>query len=208
MTPLSSLDSLQARWNPLSHPFYVRWSAGDLTPDELAVYAAQYEHAVSALVAAARQAADAAPSELRPALTAHAEEEADHVELWRDFRRALPPASVDSVLPTTDACVSAWAGWPGRQLDDALAVLYVIESGQPRVAEAKLDGLQRHYGVTDQRSTAYFRLHAWRDLEHASELRALLESRELGTSALHEAELALVGNWELLTGVEHATPGV
>lgn len=98
----------------------------------------------------------------------------------------------------------AWSGWPERGLTEALAVLYVIESGQPRIAEAKLEGLQ-FYGLTDAASTAYFRIHAKRDLEHAAELRTLLGTRRLSRGALHGAEVALKSNWELLSGVERVT---
>ena len=45
------LDDVADRWNVLSHPFYQRWSEGELSSSELAFYAGQYAHAVDALAA-------------------------------------------------------------------------------------------------------------------------------------------------------------
>ena len=48
----SRLADVQSRWNVLGHPFYTRWSRGELTRDELALYAGQYRYAVVALAGA------------------------------------------------------------------------------------------------------------------------------------------------------------
>src|SRR5918995_6836566 len=45
----SRLADVHSRWNVLDHPFYVRWSRGELTATDLALYAGQYRHAVVAL---------------------------------------------------------------------------------------------------------------------------------------------------------------
>ena len=42
------LEQARTRWNVLEHPFYQRWSRGELTRGELAAYAGQYRHAVRA----------------------------------------------------------------------------------------------------------------------------------------------------------------
>src|SRR6185503_7856888 len=62
----SRLEEVRARWNVLEHPFYQRWSAGELSRDELARYAGEYRHAVVALAdAAAGAARHAGPGERR-----------------------------------------------------------------------------------------------------------------------------------------------
>src|SRR3954464_14876796 len=48
----SQLEAVRERHDVLTHPFYQRWSAGELTRAELAVYAGQYRHAVVALARA------------------------------------------------------------------------------------------------------------------------------------------------------------
>jgi len=60
MTPLiERLDAERERYHTLRHPFYLRWSAGELTREQLAVYAGQYRHAVVALADLAARDGDA-----------------------------------------------------------------------------------------------------------------------------------------------------
>ena len=47
------IEQARERWNVLEHPFYQRWSAGELTADELADYSGQYRRAVEAIAAVA-----------------------------------------------------------------------------------------------------------------------------------------------------------
>jgi pyrroloquinoline-quinone synthase len=200
----SRLEEARARWNVLEHPFYQRWSAGELTREELAVYAGQYRHAVQALADAAASTARAADPALRTQLEAHAAEEASHIALWDDFARAIGGDAGAEPAPETAACARAWAG-EDRSLLEGLVALYAIESGQPAIARTKQEGLAAHYGVEDDESVAYFALHAELDVEHAAAERALIEPRlsEADADALvAEAERVLRANWELLDGVE------
>src|SRR6266487_3883461 len=57
------LEQARAACNVLEHPFYQRWSRGELEREELAAYAGQYRHAVVALAEAAAGAARTAPPE-------------------------------------------------------------------------------------------------------------------------------------------------
>jgi len=88
MDVLARLDQTRAATNVLEHPFYERWTAGELSGPELARYAGEYRHAVLALADASRAAAAKAPAGCRASLQRHAEEEASHVELWDRFADA------------------------------------------------------------------------------------------------------------------------
>lgn len=201
----SRLDDVRARWNVLEHPFYQRWSAGELTRDELAVYAGEYRHAVVALAGAAAGAAASADPELAPALRAHAAEEASHVELWDRFAREFGADLDRAPAPETAACADAWAGDGDRDLLSSLVALYAIESTQPAISETKLQGLRTHYGVEDGPAAAYFELHAELDKEHAAAARSLIEPRLSAADAdalVAEAERVLEANWRLLDGVD------
>ena len=190
------LDAVQARWNVLEHPFYERWTKGELRPDELAVYAGEYRHAVVGLARASE-----AVAALEPELAGHAAEERAHVDLWERFAAAAG-TTPDDPRPESVACEQAWAG-EGRDLDGHLAALYAIESAQPKISKVKADGLREHYGFSE--GVEYFDLHARRDVEHAAQERALLEPRlaDADVDALiAEAEAVLRANWELLDGIE------
>ena len=207
MELIDRLDAARDRWNVLRHPFYLRWSEGELERDELALYAGQYRHAVGALAEAS--AAAAVAGEPNPELDRHAAEEMAHVALWDDFSRALGVDGGPTPLEATSGCANAWTA--GRDRLECLAILYTVESGQPAISRTKLDGLVEHYGMKrDGPETAYFRLHSELDREHAAQARRLLE--ELAEDADHErlvelAEAAVEANWRLLDGVESAYAG-
>lgn len=200
------LDAVRARHDVLQHPFYERWSAGELTLAELGVYAGQYRHAVVALAEASAAAAAAADDELRPELDEHAAEEAGHVTLWDEFANAVGGTPSARPAPETEACAHTWAGdADGRDLLHGLVALYAIESGQPAIAQTKHEGLRAHYGIEEGPATAYFALHAELDREHAAAGRALIEPRLRDAdedALLATAESVLRANWELLDGVE------
>ena len=189
MNVIAGIDAARERWNVLEHPFYVRWERGDLTQDELALYAGEYRHAVVALARAARTAG------------LHADEEAAHIGLWDDFASAVGTEGAEP-LPESRCCASAWAA-----ADDELgaaAILYAIEAGQPAISETKLRGLVEHYGFAEgSEAVEYFVLHGERDHEHAAEARVKLAVQEDGR-LVGLAEAALAANWALLDGVSTA----
>jgi pyrroloquinoline-quinone synthase len=88
MDVLEALDETRRATNVLEHPFYLRWSAGELSARELARYAGEYRHAVAALAETSALAAREAPAGHIDELSAHAREEAAHVALWDAFARA------------------------------------------------------------------------------------------------------------------------
>lgn len=193
MSLFDRLDAVRDRWNVLEHPFYVRWSEGELTPDELSHYASEYRHAVVALAKAAEAYSD----------EAHAAEEVQHIALWDDFARAVEADLEQEPADETAECAAAWTA-AGNELE-GLVVLYAIESAQPAISRTKLEGLVGHYGFAEGPATEYFDLHAHRDHEHAAQSRVLIEER-LESADVDQlvmvAEAALRGNWTLLDGVE------
>ncbi|MGH2951445.1 MAG: TenA family transcriptional regulator, partial [Solirubrobacterales bacterium] len=194
------IEASRERWDVLRHPFYRRWSAGELSAEELARYSGQYRHAVEAIATVSADAADAAPE--RSELRRHAAEELGHVRLWDGFVEAVGGDPAASPTAETAACVAAWTAEQG--LGAALARLYAIESGQPEISRTKHEGLTGSYGFEDGPATAYFRVHETRDREHAAEVRALiaeLAGEDSEDELVAAAETAFRANWRLLDGV-------
>lgn len=202
MKLFTEIEAARERWDVLQHPFYQRWSAGELSQEELATYAGQYRHAVVALAEASRHAAEAegAAAELRE----HANEEAAHIDLWDDFARTVGGDTDAAPTAETRACADAWAG-EGRTLTEHLVALYAIEAAQPAISETKRAGLLRFYDVDEGPGTAYFDVHVEVDHEHAAAGRGLLERTAADADPVAlaaTAEAVLRANWELLDGVD------
>jgi pyrroloquinoline-quinone synthase len=196
------IEESRARHNVLEHPFYVRWSAGELSRDELARYAGQYRHATEALARLCRQAAETAPETYRDGIAAHADEEEAHVGLWDGFVDAAGGEIGAEPTPETAECVTAWTAPDGYLAE--LARMYAIESGQPEISRIKREGLTRFYGIDGGTGSEYFRVHEEADDAHADESRRLIEdamSPEDEDTLVAAAESAFRANWRLLDGV-------
>src|SRR4051794_1257767 len=141
------IEQARERWNVLEHPFYQRWSAGELTLEELADYSGQYRHATAAIARLSADVAETAPDSERAELRRHAEEEEAHIALWDGFVEAVGGEVGAAPNPETKLCVDAWTASGDRV--SQLVRLYAIESGQPAISKTKREGLAAHYGIDD-----------------------------------------------------------
>lgn len=212
MDVIARIDQARRECNVLEHPFYQRWSAGELSAEELKFYAGEYRHAVVALAQASEGAAAKVAWEHRAGLERHAAEERDHVSLWDAFVTAAVGEDDPERQPLSETadCTRAWTA--GEDALEQLAVLYAIEASQPEIAKTKLAGLLERYGYSSEGpAVEYFQLHATLDVEHARQARELIAELMSGDEAeaakqadrmVERAAAALRGNWELLDGVD------
>ncbi len=196
------IEERRARYNVLEHPFYVKWSAGELTREELARYAGQYRHATEALARLCAEAAEEAPQENREEIARPCGRGGAPRRPLGRLRQAVGGEIGAQPTPETAECVTEWTapdGYLGR-----LARMYAIESGQPEIARVKREGLASFYGIDGGAGSEYFRVHERADHAHAEESRRLIEQAmgpEDEDELVEAAESAFRANWRLLDGV-------
>lgn len=196
------IEQARAEWNVLEHPFYQRWSAGELTREELADYSGQYRYATEAVARMSADVASAAPAYERAGLEAHSREEHDHIAMWDGFVEAVGGTVGAEPNSETLECVDAWTTEDG--FGPQLARLYAVESGQPEISKTKSEGLAAHYDIHDAPGNLYFTVHEKMDVHHAEEGRKLIEKymNDFGEDELvAAAEEVFKANWRLLDGV-------
>ena len=170
----------------LNHPFYQRWSAGELTRSELEEYSRQYYPYTKAfptfLSAMHAQTDDVV---IRQHLLENLIEEErgpeNHPELWLRFCEALgldrddvTTTIANSATADLIACMRELAR--SENLHEGLAALYAYESQIPSVAKAKIEGLAAWYGIAAARDIAFFAVHMTADVLHSQTSRELLET--------------------------------
>jgi len=216
MTVSAAIDLKVAERAMLSHPFYQAWTEGRLPLDTLRAYARQYFHHVDAFPRAVSAVHSACEERDARRMLAEnlAEEEGieagkqDHASLWLMFACGLgeSEASVreQRLNPETEGLIDTFRKLSRRSYASGLGALYAYESQFPAVAAAKIEGLVDRYGIDDEETLRFFRVHESADLEHSAVCRALLDrlpedSREEAIAAGEELAGAL---WNFLSGVE------
>jgi pyrroloquinoline-quinone synthase len=219
MDLLDRLDQMIDERHLLKHPFYTRWNEGTLPLEALQEYARQYyafEAAFPRLLSAIHSRTDSAEVRLQLLDNLWDEEHGrdNHAELWlrfaegigveRDDVRNAPRNEATQALVDLYTDLSRTAPVPA-----AVAALYAYERQVPQVAGSKIDGLQRHYGVDDPRTTAFFAVHGVLDIEHSDAERQMLEklTAEADPAPVEDAtRRALEAWWNFLSAVDDQVP--
>lgn len=182
----------------LTHPFYRRWEAGELTSDELGSYAAQYRYFERALPGVLEELAQRVPpGEARHAVLANLEDEtgvpAPHVELFETFACAVH-AGDDPATPATARLVQEYR----RQLDSgsaqALAALAAYEVQAPEIAASKSAGLRSRYCLSAEQ-TRFWDVHSTMDAGHSAWLLDALAVLGAAHEVVREAARRSADAW-------------
>ena len=204
---LEKIDAAIAEKSLLNHPFYQDWQAGKLSRESLQLYATQYYRHVEAFPKHLRVLAARADESLKAVVLENLAEEENpagpHPQLWREFAAALGVSEEDITsspsLPGTQNVVHTFRDiCANRSVAAAVAALYAYEAQVPEIATTKIAGLNRFYGITDAKGTAYFAVHEEADKAHRAAWRNWLdenasENEEQILSSTHDALNALWG---------------
>jgi pyrroloquinoline-quinone synthase len=216
MTVSTAIDSKVAERAMLKHPFYQAWTEGRLPLDTLRAYARQYFHHVEAFPRAVSAVHSACEHREGRRMLAEnlAEEEGieagkqAHATLWLMFACGLGEGEsavrAQPLNAETQALIDTFRKLSRKSYASGLGALYAYESQFPGVASAKIEGLITRYGVEEEETLRFFRIHECADVEHSAVCRALLdrlpeEQREEAVAAGAELADAL---WNFLSGVE------
>ena len=216
LTTSALIDSKVAASAMLKHPFYQAWTAGRLPLDTLRAYARQYFHHVEAFPRAVSAVHSACPDRDGRRMLAEnlAEEEGieagkqDHASLWLMFACGLGESegAVRAQQPNgeTQALIDTFRKLSRQSYAAGLGALYAYESQFPGVASAKIEGLIDRYGIADEETLRFFRVHESADVEHGDVCRRLLDRlpEDQRGEAIAAGEELAGALWNFLSGVE------
>jgi len=197
----------------LKHPFYQLWTQGDLRLDSIRDYSKQYFQHVLAfptyVSAVHSNCSDlAARQVLLENLIEEERGEENHPELWMRFCEGLGLTRQEVLdakpYPETWKLVSTFKDkTKNGSFSEGLACLYAYESQIPAISEAKIDGLRRHYGITEGSALSFFETHIKYDKLHAAAEEQILTKclREDQERIKGSARSALNALWDMLSGV-------
>ena len=212
---LDALDSLVAGKHLLKHPFYVLWTEGRLSRENLREYAVSYYPHVAAfpryVSGVHSNCEDAAlRQELLENLIEEERGEENHPELWRRFAAALGAGRESlAAAPRTPEVAKLIECFlettRSGSVAEGLAALYAYESQIPEISKTKREGLAAFYGITDPEAVRFFTVHEEADVWHRQ-----VERAAIGRAAVSPAdrEKALAAAARCLDALNRALDGV
>ena len=217
MSFVQTLKRELAPYHLLKHPFYQMWVEGTLPKKCLQNYARQYYHHVSAFpryVSAVHSLCEN-PANRKVLLENLNDEEgargAPHPDLWMSFAEGLGLSKAEvqntAVCKSIQKLISSFFSHCRASYPAGLSALYSYEYQVPEVAETKIQGLQKHYGITDEKTLLFFLVHKSADVEHREAVEKLLEKlpEERQKPAVNSALDIAKNLWAFLTEMQPAS---
>ena len=201
------------RYHLLTHPFYqVFWNEGKLTREIIKDYAEQYYQHVKAFpryISATHSICD--DIEKRKILLENLNDEentdGDHPKLWKNFAASVgaDKEKIDDIKPDwfTKDMIDNFFSQARSSYAEGLASLYTYERQIPEIAETKIQGLKKFYGVKSQEGLEFFEAHKSADVVHRAECEKLLDSLSEEEQIKAEKASVLTARylWNFLSGM-------
>ncbi len=189
MNIIKKIDDMIEERSLLKHPFYQAWSDGKLTQESLAGYSKEYFQLVKAVPSFMEPIIENASDDVVGDLIENQQEESDHIKPWITFAGELGISKDELIayegLPKTQKAVSDLNNLMNT-FDGGACAMYAFEKEIPKISQTKLDGLAEFYGMTNNESTEYFKLHTEADVRHAASWQHILEKSSTNSNNLIE----------------------
>ena len=200
------------KYHLLNHPFYKSWNEGKLTRKIIKDYAEQYYQHVKAFpryISATHSLCEDIEKRkiLLENLNDEENQDADHPKLWKNFALAMgaDTKKIEEVQAdqfTKDMIDNFFKN--GRSTyAEGLASLYTYERQIPEIAETKIQGLKKYYGINSPEGLEFFEVHKKADVHHRVECEKLLDA--LSEEEQSKAEKAALSTakylWNFLSGI-------
>ena len=200
------------KYHLLNHPFYKSWNDGKLTREIIKDYAEQYYQHVKAFpryISATHSLCE--DLDKRKILLENLQDEekdgADHPKLWKNFAIAMGAdgKKVEKIKAekfTTELIDNFFKN--GRSsYSEGLASLYTYERQIPEIAETKIQGLKKFYGVNSKEGLEFFEAHKSADVIHRAECEKLLDGLTIEEQKKAEKASMLTARylWNFLSGM-------
>ena len=200
------------KYHLLNHPFYKSWNEGKLTREIIKDYAEQYYQHVKAFpryISATHSLCEDIEKRkiLLENLNDEENSEADHPKLWKNFALAMGADAEEMEKIKADQFTKDMIDnffKNGRSTyAEGLASLYTYERQIPEIAETKIQGLKKFYGVNSKEGLEFFEAHKEADIYHRAECEKLLD--KLSKEDQGKAEIAATSTakylWNFLSGI-------
>ncbi|MBD1146844.1 CADD family putative folate metabolism protein [Pelagibacterales bacterium SAG-MED28] len=200
------------QYHLLNHTFYKSWNEGKLTREIIKDYAEQYYQHVKAFpryISATHSICE--DIEKRKILLENLQDEenpnADHPKLWKNFALAMgaDPDKIENVKREwfTNDMIENFFYQARKSYAEGLASLYTYERQIPEIAETKIRGLKKFYGVTSKEGLEFFEAHKAADVIHRKECEKLLDAltEEEKDKAEKASMLTARYLWNFLSGM-------
>ena len=213
---IDQLDEKIQEKHLLNHPFYETWNAGELSHEAIKEYSAQYFKHVSSFpryLSSIHSNCDDLKTRqmLLDNLIDEERGSENHPELWMRFAESMGNSrkSVENkkaMKEIEEHVATFYSLSKSEQYHVGLAALYCYESMQPEISETKKDGLQRFYGIKDEKALKFFTVHMHADKWHREVVRNLLaelsDTKEKQGEILAAVDSALLVLNNFLSGME------
>ncbi|MBV2145591.1 CADD family putative folate metabolism protein [Wolbachia endosymbiont of Listronotus oregonensis] len=211
-----SLNNKLDELHLLNHPFYQSWNTGSLSLQALQTYAKEYYHHVAAFPRYISGIHFLCPDlKMRQVLLGNLieEEQGDenHPELWKRFAEGLgvtrSDLHKDAQIKETQELVDGYFDIVRSDFASGLGALYAYERQTPEVSKSKIEGLKKHYSISDERSLQFFTVHMHADEWHSEECANLIAdlSEEEQEKAMQGAKKGAKLLWGFLDGMMNAS---